>query len=64
MLVGFTSGHVVGFDAVDLGDFVHQQSFCLLYIKYFFSDWVFGVGISLRMLVCGFNQLFCGLLFF
>ncbi len=28
MLVGFTSRHVVGFDAVDLGDFVHQQFLC------------------------------------
>ncbi len=28
MLVGFTSRHVVGFDAVDFGDFVHQQFLC------------------------------------
>ena len=28
MLVGFTSRHVVSFDAVDLGDFVHQQFLC------------------------------------
>jgi hypothetical protein len=28
MLVGLTSRHVVGFDAVDFGDFVHQQFLC------------------------------------